>query len=315
MKTKHPASRREVDKFKSKARDVVRHHFGKAARRVVHRTGGLTNFVFAVSHAEGKFVVRISPDPARIDSFIKEQWAQKAAREAGVPVPEILEVGLEEIGFPYMISTTVEGTGAVHHPKRFEIVREMGRYAAVINSIRTTGFGGTFDWSENQLSKNRTFREYLEKEFCYEQKIEVLKKQRMVDAALQRKLRATMKAAARTVRSRPVLCHGDLRLKNLIVDADGKINAILDWEKSTSNVGPHWELSFTLHDLGIDAKQHFIEGYGIQNRKLSDAMPLIKAFNILSYAPEVDGAAEKKDKLALERIRLRMAGAFDLYSL
>lgn len=163
MITKNQSPAREVNKFKKLARHLIKHHLGTAARRIEHKSSGLTNFVFVVKHSAGDFVVRISPDAARINSFIKEQWAQKAAREAGVPVPEILEVGSEIIPHPYMISGTVSGEEATHHPKRLEILREMGRYAALINSIRTNGFGQTFDWSENQLSRNETFKDYLKK--------------------------------------------------------------------------------------------------------------------------------------------------------
>src|SRR5436190_936101 len=101
---------REVSKFRDRARIVVNHYFGTGARRLVHQSSGLTNFVFSFSNPEGNFIIRISPDPARISSFMKEQWAEKAARDAGVPAPEILEVGSDLIQFPYMISRTAEGS-------------------------------------------------------------------------------------------------------------------------------------------------------------------------------------------------------------
>src|SRR5436309_6692038 len=119
-------------------------------------------------------MLRISPDADRLKSFIKDQWAQRAAREAGVPVPEILEVGLDIISYPYMISTAADGVEATHHPLRLEILRELGEHAAVINSIRTTGFGETFDWSENRLPLNSSFKEYLTDEYCYKKKLKVL---------------------------------------------------------------------------------------------------------------------------------------------
>src|SRR5688572_597572 len=165
MITKNPSPAREVNRFKGHARTLIKHYFGSAAQRIKHNSSGLTNFVFGVKHRDGDFVLRISPDPARLNLFIKEQWAQKAAREAGAPVPEILQVGAEVIPFPYMISTTVEGTNATNHPERLAILHEMGRWAARINKIKTKGFGETFDWSENQLSQNRSFKEYLENEY------------------------------------------------------------------------------------------------------------------------------------------------------
>ena len=313
MITKNPSPTREVNKFKELARRVIKHHFGTAARRIEFKSSGLTNFVFAVKHEDGKFVVRISPEPGRLNLFIKEQWAQKAAREAGAPVPEILEVGAEVIPFPYMISTAVDGVEATHHPKRLEILNEMGRVAAEVNKIKTNGFGETFDWSENRLSRNNNFKEYLQNEYCYAAKLRTLEKHKVLAPSRAKKIRSIFNAAEKT-KPKPVLNHGDLRLKNVIVDEDGKIQAILDWESSTSNIAPHWELSIALHDLCIDGAQHFLDGYGIKSAKLKSIMPLIKAFNITNYASAIEEIVRSKDKARLEQYRLRLSGALDLYS-
>jgi hygromycin-B 4-O-kinase len=112
--------------------------------------------------------------------------------------------------------------------------------------------------------------------------------------------------------TRPVLNHADLRLKNVIADAEGKILALIDWEGCVSNI-PAWELSLALHDLGVDGMQSFLEGYGISPRKLENSMPLIRAFNITNYTSAIEVAA--KDKKVLEHYRLRLKGMFDLFSI
>lgn len=313
MITKNPASAQKVNKFKKYARDVIAHFFGSGARRIEFKSSGLTNFVFDVKHAEGNFVLRISPEAARLDSFMKEQWAQKAALQVGVPVSEILEVGAEVIPHPYMISTTVEGREATQHPKRFEILTEMGCLAAKINTIGTNGFGETFDWSENQLSRNASFGEYLQSEYRYGEKIRLLEKHKLLSSTHARKLRRIFRSAE-SIRRKPVLNHGDLRLKNVIVDDDGRINAIIDWGECVSNIAPEWDLSIALHDLGIDGMQHFLAGYGIKGAKLNDVMPLVKAFNVTNYAGAVDDAVKAKDKVRLDQYRVRLSGILDLYS-
>lgn len=53
----------------------------------------LTNFVFAINHIEGQFVIRLSPDPERVNTFEKELWATQKMRKIGVPTPEVLAVG------------------------------------------------------------------------------------------------------------------------------------------------------------------------------------------------------------------------------
>ncbi len=308
------AKTEKLSQAKEMARLLVRHYFGSKSRLITHKTSGLSNFVFAVGHAKDGFIVRISFDPARISSFIKEQWAQEKAREIGVPTPEILEVGNEIIGYPFMISRTVLGGEATFHANRLQVVREVGHYAALINTIPTSGFGSTFDWSDNQLSRNETFADFLDKELQIESRLETLEKQKMLAAPQIKKLRSIFKDAVKS-NPKPRLNHGDIRLKNVIVDEKGKIKAVIDWENATSNLAPEWELSLALHDLSIDEKQKFLEGYGLAEKKIREIAPLVKAFNIVNYAPTIERLAEAKDATKLEQYRTRLSGALDFYSL
>lgn len=305
---------KEAKKWHDLARKIIAHHFGSKPSRIVYKASGLSNFVFAVKHSEGDFIVRISPDATKLNNFIKEQWAEEHAAKAGVPVAEILEVGNEVVPFPYMIVRQVKGSEATFSEHRLDIVREMGRYGAIINSIPTKGFGNTFDWSNNQLSFNETFGEYLENALQVESKIEILEKHKMISGEKAKSLRKIF-SDAKKLKVKPHLTHGDLRLKNVLVDDDGKITAIIDWETCTSNIAPHWELSLALHDLWVDEKQAFLEGYGITPKEYSEIAPLVKAFNLVNYAPTVEGMANAKDKKRLEEYRIRLGGELDLYSL
>jgi aminoglycoside phosphotransferase (APT) family kinase protein len=303
----------DIRRRRAMVRAIMINHFGKPPTRIVYKPTGLTNYVFLVNHAEGQFVVRISPDPGKLKAFIKEQWATLQAREAGVPTPEVLEVGNGAVPEPYMIAREVSGTEATFHPNRPRILSEMGRYGAIINSIKTTGFGSTFDWSHDKLSRNETWKEFLDGELKAQEGLQTLEKLKMLTPAQVRKLRAIFDDA-RKARVRPSLNHGDLRLKNVIVDQQGEISAIVDWEDCISSLAPQWELSIALHDLSIDEKQEFLKGYGLTPRKFSEIAPLIKAFNIINYAPTVEEMARKKKTKELEAYRLRLSGILDLYS-
>ena len=307
-------SARQVDKFRTLARFVIEHHFGSRPSRITYKTGGLSNFVFETKRSEGDFIVRISPDKGRLNAFIKEHWCERAAREAGVPTAEILETGASIIPFPYVIARSVKGREAVDHPERLKIIRELGRLGAKINTISTKGFGETFDWSNNELSRNETLKDYLVGEYRYEDRIGVVERSRLCPPATIRSLKRICKEILK-MRGRPVLNHADLRLKNVIADDGGRIVAVIDWEKAVSHIAPHWELSIALHDIGIDLREQFVEGYGIKPKKLAEIAPFIKAFNLLNYVDEINRATEAKDKPALERLRTRFAGTFDLYSI
>jgi aminoglycoside phosphotransferase (APT) family kinase protein len=304
----------DVNEAKKLARRIIEHHFGTKPKRLEHQSSGLSNFVFMVHHSEGEFIVRINPDPTKLNAYIKEQWAVSKAREVGVPTSEILEVGNEVIPHPYMVSRKAEGQEATTHPERHSIVREMGRYAALINSVPTDGFGSVFDWSSNQLSRNTTWSNYLHGELRLDARLALLKKYRLLPPKKLEQVRSLLeKAGKRSLK--PSLSHGDIRLKNVLVDDSGKITAFLDWEHCVSTLAPQWELSLSLHDLTIDEKQEFLTGYGLPSKKLLEVLPVVKALNIINYAPFVEQVADLTDKAQLEHYKLRLSGALDLYSL
>ena len=70
-----------------------------------------------------------------------------------------------------------------------------------------------------------------------------------------------------------------------------------------------------LHDLSIDEKQEFLRGYGASRQRVTELSPTVKALNILNYVPEIERLVALKQSALLQRIRLRLSGALDLYSL
>ena len=301
-----------LKRARSMAGAIVEHHFGKRAQKLTHQAAGLSNFVFLADHADGRFIIRIAAKPDKLNAYIKEQWAISRVRDLGVPTPEVLQVGNDVIGVPYMISSCARGEEAIHHPGRLDVLREMGRLTALINSVPTTGFGSTFEWSANRLSRNNSWGAFLDNELHLEQRLETLGKYRLLAPAALDRLRQLLLAIGRKRRA-PSLNHGDMRLKNVLVDDAGTIVAIIDWEECCSQIAPYWDVSLALHDLSIDAKQAFLDGYGLSSKDIIAMAPMMRALNIINYAPAVARAANNKAKL--EHFRTRLSGALDLYTL
>lgn len=301
----------KIRAYRKLAHAIVTRHLGRPANRIIYKPAGLTNQVFVINHVEGQFVIRISPDREKIEAFRKELWATQKARDAGVPTPEVLHVD-EIAGKPYMISRFVSGSNGTYHPQRHAIVQKLGRYAAIINSIRTSGYGLTFDWSGTK--SKQSWSDYLDKEWEVDEKLRILSSNKVISKTVLKRLRETIDGS-RARPAPPSLNHGDLRLKNVLVDDDGEITAIVDWEDCLSAIAPQWELSIALHDLSIDEKHAFLEGYGLTNDQLKDMAPLIKTINIINYAGAVNAAAQKESGKDLEELRLRLTGCLDLYSL
>jgi len=303
-----------IAKHSRLARQLVRHHFPKKTISIKPLTGGITNYVFQATVGNDELVVRISDKAEKFHFFQKEQWAVTQARAKGIPVPEILEVGNEIIPLPYMILKRIEGEEATHHNDRLEIIRQMGHYAAIIHTIPTHDYGHVFDWSPNMLSKHNTWEEYLYSELEIESRMYVLKKNKVIPQNIQSRINGEL-VKIRKWTQKPCLHHGDLRLKNMLVDKEGKITAIIDWENCISMVGPCWDISIALHDLSIDAQWRFLDGYGLGNKRLSELAPAIKVFNLLNYAPEIERIIKENDKNKLDHYKLRLKGVLDLFSL
>jgi aminoglycoside phosphotransferase (APT) family kinase protein len=308
-----PARELSASKARSMAHAVIEHHFGRPPSKL-RASGGKTNFVFVAEHGRQALVVRIGRTPDRVNAYLKEQWATTRAREAGIPTARILEVGNQVVDAPYMILEKVAGVPALHHPRRLDVLAELGRYAKKIHSIATHGFGDTFDWSRNELSRNATWRQFLERELDVPQRIDTLRRAGVITSGKAEALRKTFAAIARWRRS-GVLNHGDLRLKNVLVDEAGGITALIDWETCCSIAGPQWDLSIALHDLSIDAKESFLQGYGLDPRLVRRMTPALRAFNLVNYAPRVRALHPRRDRAELERLRTRLSAALDLYAL
>lgn len=308
---------RTAAQIKSKAnmaKKVFQHHFGARNPDIEYKDAGKTNFVFELTSGRRNYIVRISTTHAKLHDFFKEQWVVQKVSEKGVPVPEILEVGNEIIPLPYMLQEKINGAEAVDHPLRTDILCDAGKYARLIHSIETTGFGHHFDWSRNKLSKQSTWNDYLEKELKVTERLQFLQKHNLLPRAKLAKLNGYFKKICRW-KIAPCLNHSDLRLKNILVNKRGKIQAIIDWENCTSNIAPYWDLSIALHDLSIDGKQRFLEGYGLNLEEFNKMSYALTAFNMINYVPTLQAAFERNDKTQLEYLRLRLNGAFDLFSL
>src|SRR5262249_27539917 len=157
------------------------------------------------------------------------------------------------------------------------VVRAMGAYTALIHSSRTSGFGQTFDWSNNRLSRNETWADYLRGEFNAPSRLETLRRDRMLSKPQLGKIGEALREMEGW-KKKPVLHHGDMRLKNVLVDKGGEITAIIDWEHCISSIGPYWDLSVALHDLSVDAKGEFLAGYGLSDKAFRQSAAVIEAF-------------------------------------
>ena len=310
----HVRSARQIAAKTEMARKILVHHFGKTSGQLLYKPAGKTNFVFEAKTAKGRFMLRIAGSAAKYTDFIKEQWATEKARSQGIPAPEIVEIGRDIVALPYMLQKKIDGLEATEHPDRLPILQQLGQYAQRIHRIPTSGFGQVFDWSTDGRRKEKNWIDYLEKEWQATARLGFLQQQHLLPARKIAELQSLLKKIKQWDYP-SVLHHGDLRLKNVIVNKAGDILGILDWENCTSQVAPYWDLSLALHDLSIEGKHSFIKGYGLDIADFDHHAYALTVFNLLNYVPELRDLFKKKKHQELELYRLRLNGALDLFSL
>lgn len=291
------------------AKAAVSRRFGDAPTSLSAATGGLSNHVFHVETASEALVVRLGPAGTKSNAFERERMVIARVREAGVPAPEVL--ALDEVdGLAVMIARRLPGEIAKDHPERLRTLLDLGALAAErIHVIRTHGFGCDFSF-EGEAQGN--WRDWLTHDYDANGRLATLHGQALISEHREAELRETL-AGVSEWSGEGILNHGDLRLKNVMVDQDGSILGLIDWEDSRSTLTPHWDLSVALHDLWVDQIQAFLKGYGLDEAQMRSAAPIWRLFNTLNYAPEVERALEAGDEDCLEQIRTRFSGAFDLF--
>lgn len=302
----------EIDALEAEvaAAQAVALEFGALTVALIPKSGGVTNRVFEAHLSQGQIIVRLGSDANKVAIFEAERHAIARAGEAGIPVPQVFAVG-EIGGWGYMISQHISGGPAMHHPSRLQILEDLGRLATRIHAIRMEDFGGTICGTAGATG-SPSWRTWFIDEFKAEARLGSLAGNGMLSLRQQEILEATLRSVA-AWDGPPVLNHGDLRLKNVIVDTAGSIQGLIDWECSIASIGSDWDLSIALHDLSIDAKEVFLKGYGLTPNAASAATPIWRLFNVLNYAPIVETAVAENDTVALAWLRARLGGAFELY--
>lgn len=287
-------------------------HVGATPTRVVPLSGGRTNHVFAVDTPRGAFVVRLGNGPETLAAFDRERRAVERAGAAGVPTQQIVAVGCEG-AWAYSIAHRLRGAPAMDHPERLRVLEDLGRWTAVVHTIGTAGYGRDFRWFGESAPMGSSWTGFLHDELGAERRLWRLRAHGLISEGQQDALEATLADIAGW-RDAPVLNHGDLRLKNVVVDPDGGIVGVIDWDTCVSSIGPHWDLSLALHDLSIDAKAAFLAGYGLPEDAVRQAAPVWRLFNVLNYVPELERLLATGDVTAVDRMRTRLSGALDLYA-
>jgi len=259
---------------------------------------GITNQVCAVETASRKVVVRMN-NKETYPNYMKEKWCIEQAATVGIPGPEVLSIGVVD-DTAYTIQTYISGDNGADSPfPRAELWRQLGEYARRISSIPVIGYGenlldpvhgefhspphagsdgswvGYVQYNINSLTESDPLLELGVTTWIASQKVRTL-----FEYLKQRNFRFGLN-------------HGDLSLKNTIVNQAGRV-ILLDWDNAGVRAVPHGAVVQLMQYqlLGLeegpsdDEFQVFLDGYGIGEQDVAEArhLLLLNTFDNLRWA-------------------------------
>ena len=105
---------------------------------------GSVNRVFSVKTEQGDRILRLrecKEYPSAYWEYQKEKWCLVQAQKAGIPSPDVLEIG-EHHDVAYMMETCVPGVNGHLLPEQsIPIWQKLGQHAPRFNQINVSGFG------------------------------------------------------------------------------------------------------------------------------------------------------------------------------
>ena len=216
------------------------HEVGKTAQ-------GQSNPTFIVTAASGRYVIRRKPDGELLKSahaVDREFRVLRALADTDVPVPRALHLCEDDtvLGTMFYVMSFIEGHNWVDPrlkdesvERRAAVYDSMNATLAALHSIAPEAVGlGDYGPSGNYFAR---------------QVARWTKQYRATETGTLRPMEDLIAwLDAQTPPEGPArIAHGDWRIDNLLFDAAGRCNAVLDWELST--------LGHPLADLGSQIMQ------------------------------------------------------------
>ncbi len=206
--------------------------------------GGRSNLTYAVTDGTSRWVVRRPPLGhvlATAHDMRREHRVISALRPTAVPVPETVLLCEDDsvIGSPFYVMEFVDGTPYRKSEQLVPLGPERTR-GVVLGLVDTLVELHAVDPEAVGLADFGRPEGFLERQ--------LRRWGKQLDASRNRELpgidelRAALEKAL-PVSPAPAVVHGDYRLDNVLIGADDRIEAILDWEMST--------LGDPLTDLGL----------------------------------------------------------------
>ncbi|MGW4887701.1 phosphotransferase family protein [Streptomyces murinus] len=268
--------------------------------------GGRSNLTYALSDGTSKWVVRRPPLGhvlATAHDMKREHRVISALHPTSVPVPApvLLCEDEEVLGAPFYMMEFVAGT-PYRTSAQLAPLGERRVRGAVLSLVDTLVELHAVDPAEVGLGDFGRPEGYLDRQ--------LRRWGKQLDASRNRELPGIDELHAELGRGLPgspaaTVVHGDYRLDNVLIGADDRITAILDWEMSTlgdplTDLGllvmysrsldlPNSPVSTTAEAPGHPAPEELIERYAARSGRDVSAVSWYEAFAFFKLAVILEG--------------------------
>lgn len=259
---------------------------------VEHHPVGFGNENWKLHGAGGRRYLLKVGDRANEAKWKSSHAAYALAAAAGVPVPELVHVG--ELGDHLVrIFTWIDGHRgtevAADSIRSARFLRTVGEAVRAMHNVERHGFSSRLDGSAPSFGAWEDYIDYRLSQIRARCEATEAVEDDLLDrvCALAQDLAAEVNDVAEAV-----LCHRDLHPDNLIVDADGTLIGIVDWDgaEAWDRAGDWFKLEFELLAAHPEGEDILVAAYldagevpkrWDQRRRL---VHLVEALNILPNA-------------------------------
>lgn len=268
--------------------------------------GGRSNLSYAVTDGRSTWVVRRPPLGhvlATAHDMAREHRVIGALHPTRVPVPRpvLLCEDPDVLGAPFYVMEFVEGT-PYRTAEQLAPLGPQRTRNAVLSLVDTLVELHAVDPAEVGLADFGRPEGFLDRQ--------LRRWGKQLDASRDRELAGIDELHAALGRAlpaspAPAVVHGDYRLDNVLIDADDRITAVLDWEMSTlgdplTDLGllvmyslplgaPHSPVSTTAEAAGHPAPAELIERYAARSGRDVSAVSWYTAFAWFKLAVILEG--------------------------
>jgi aminoglycoside phosphotransferase (APT) family kinase protein len=249
---------------------------------------GVVNWVNIVGSGTDRYVIRTPRGRVRAEEFAIEAWCAGQAREHAIPTADILGVGVVN-AVAYSVQRFVAGANG-ETVRSAELWRTLGRYARTISAIPLADAPDAL-FSRFGRDLPAAWRAHLDYNVDSLNDADPLLELGVYERAEQSRVRCIVESL-RDHSFEFGLSHGDLALRNLLVDP-GRPPVLIDWGSAATGPAPHTDLLNLLRDHDRldnprdDELTFFSEGYGVDLDALRpqlDAMQTLASVDLVRWA-------------------------------